>query len=310
MFPEFIVIGAMKAGTTTLFHDLRTHTHAYIPDKELNALTDDNVLTRSGREEYAARYARIQPGQRAGDVSTTYAMLPQIDGCAERARTVLGAETRIVYLVRDPVERILSQHHHERQYGLMTLGIDDAVRQYERYVAFSQYARQLDPWLDCFGADMIKVVRLEDYRCARTQVVRSISEFIGTAFRGEDIETAQIHNESRAKPILRGPWRSIHRSAVYRRAVRPLMSSEMRERIRGIALPRSTEKRERPSAATVAFLVERLRDDLERQRRMLGDTLTSYSPEQLLSQHVPHEESPGQSGAERMSMFDVPPIKP
>lgn len=291
MLPEFLVIGAMKAGTTTLFHDLRTHTRAFIPDKELNALTDDGVLSSSGQAAYAARYDGIRRDQRAGDVSTTYAMAPEIPGCAERARRVLKAETKIIYLIRHPIERILSQHHHERQAELVSSGIDDAVRQHERYVAFSQYARQLDPWIDAFGIDKVMVVSLEEYHAARTVTVERISEFIDAPFLGDEIDGTRVFNESRAKPLLRGGWQTFQESGFYRRAIRRLLSAETRARVRNIALPRSTMERETPSAETVTFLIERLSDDLERQRRMLGDMVAAYQPESLLRRHRPPSES-------------------
>jgi hypothetical protein len=270
----------MKAGTTTLFHDLRRNRHLALPEKEIGALTSDDILSMSGRRRYEEVFSGRRAEQLAGDISTTYTMLPERAGCAERARTLLPATTRIIYLIRNPVERIISHHRHELQQGTINVGIDEAVRTLPRFIARSQYARQLEPWVAAFGRDNVRVVRLEDYKTARSRTVTELCEFLGVPDDADAIDADRVYNSGRSKPLVRGAWRTIHDSALYRRTIRPHLTPELRSRIRHVLLPRSPVDRERPTASTSAFLVDMLADDLRRQEAMLGES--AWSSDQLL----------------------------
>lgn len=286
MLPRFLVIGAMKAGTTTLFHDLRRNPHIDLPEKEVGALTTDAVLRSHGAEQYASIYGHAtRPRMLAGDVSTTYAMLPNIAGCARRAYSLLDPSARIIYIVRDPIARIISHHRHERQERMITDGIDDAVRRYGRFTAFSQYARQLEPWIGHFGRDQILVLRFEDYVASRNETIAEVCAFLAVPMAGDPIDEDVIHNQSDAKPEVRGVWRRLSSNVAYRHMVRPLMNPEVRARIRHAVLPRSVVPAERPSRSTVEYLVSELADDLAEQRR-LGIGACSLTPEELLEHHT------------------------
>jgi len=265
--PDFLVIGAMKAGTTTLYHDLRRHPHLFLPEKEIGALGSDDVLTATGARRYGDVFAGRRPGQLAGDVSTTYAMAPTIEGCARRAHKLSGGDLRIIYLVRDPIERILSHHHHERQQGTVTVGIDQAVRTDERFIAYSQYARQLRPWIEVFGLERISIVALEDYCQAREATIAELCASLGVEADAAKVD-GQIHNASAGKATVTGMWRAVRDNGVYRRFVRPLLSPEQRTRFRHVVLPPSTLGRDRLDRSTLGFLSEALADDLDAQRAM------------------------------------------
>ena len=84
--PEFLVIGAMKAGSTTLYEDLRAQPGVFVAEKELDSLSKPDV----DRAAYAALFAAAASGPVAGDVSATYARLPETDRRRRRAGRVLG----------------------------------------------------------------------------------------------------------------------------------------------------------------------------------------------------------------------------
>src|SRR5262245_60208451 len=105
--PNFLVIGAMKSGTTTFYHDLAAHPDVFLAEKELGALSRDVATV-----EYASYFKRAKPEQLCGDVSTTYSMCPDVSGVADRAKKNLSRNTKIIYLVREPVARAISHHYH------------------------------------------------------------------------------------------------------------------------------------------------------------------------------------------------------
>ena len=75
--PGFLIIGAMKAGTTTLYHDLLTNPQVFFPlDKEPGNLASHDVLGEDGRGRYASIFKTARPDQICGEASTTYTKLP------------------------------------------------------------------------------------------------------------------------------------------------------------------------------------------------------------------------------------------
>src|SRR5215211_9390855 len=106
--PNFLVIGAMKAGTTSLYHYLRHHPQVFMPEiKELNFF---NPLRnwRRGVEWYEEQFEGIPDSVVAiGEASTSYTKFPWIREVPARITSVLG-EIRLIYVVRDPIERMQS----------------------------------------------------------------------------------------------------------------------------------------------------------------------------------------------------------
>ena len=86
------------------------------------------------------------------DASTAYSKRPDFEGVPERAVAVLPAGFKVIYMVRHPIERIVSQHHHAHFAGEVGASIDDAVRQHDRFIHYSRYAYQLEPWLEAVGS--------------------------------------------------------------------------------------------------------------------------------------------------------------
>ena len=75
--PDFLIIGGMKCGSTTLFRDLDTSPAVSFPaHKEPHNLLDDAVLSGEGKAKYAGLYKHARPDQRLGDASTGYTKLP------------------------------------------------------------------------------------------------------------------------------------------------------------------------------------------------------------------------------------------
>ncbi len=260
---DFLVIGAMKCGTTTLYHDLRRQPGIFLPDKESNLLLQDVV---------PAVFSKAGSGQCCGEVCPDYAKLPDIDGVAATAAT---AGPKIIYLVRHPVDRMISHHHFisswpaPRNRG-MGQDIDVAVANFPELVNYSRYAYQLKPWIDHLGRDSVLVMRFEDYVKDRAGSVRAICEFIGVDFEVEQLEDDAVHNASSARPVLTPFWKKIRENALYRSVVRPFTSLEMRDRIRRWILPAAKGRPAPPSPETLAGVTAAFRSDLLELQEMLG----------------------------------------
>lgn len=269
-FPDVLIIGAMKAGTTSLYMDLTQHQRVFFTDdKEPHALCSDEVLSDAGRRAYADYYRRAEPQQLCCDASTAYAKRPDYDGVAERAGQLLPPDYKAIYLVRHPLERIVSQHHHEFTMGLVGPSIDEAVAEHARYVQYSSYAYQLRPWVDAIGMERIAVVRFEDYVARRQEVVGDLLRFLGLDAEDYRAEADKVYNRSVGKHAKNRFWNRIQGSQAYRRFVRPLIPLGLRLKLYQWILPSAPPRPAPPRPETVARLRASLADDVQALQRLL-----------------------------------------
>jgi len=261
-FPDLLIVGAMKSGTTTLFRDLEAHPGVFFPaDKEPGNLGDDEVLTDAGRRRYAAMFARAGSDQVAAEASTAYTKRPDIEGSARRALEVCGPETRIVYIVRDPVMRLRSHHYHEFARGNMPRDIGEAVETHPELVSYSRYAWQIGPWIEAFGEDRVRIVPLEDYVADRRGMSSAMHRFLGLEARPDLIEPEKVHNKGDDKPINTPLWLTITHSWPYRKLVRPLLSAGVKQAFARLVLPKAPPRPPPPDEELSLALVSRFEAD-------------------------------------------------
>lgn len=251
LLPHFLVIGAMKSGTTSLYHDLGQHPDIVLAQKELSALTRPSKPGIA--DAYRAAFARARPGATLGDVSTTYSMHPHLADVSERARSVLCPATKIVYLVRDPVARIISHHHHDLSIRRSQNDIDTAVRTDPRFLDFTRYASQARPWVEAFGDDALHVVCFEEYARNRASVVREIFDFLGVPAPAVQVDT-RVHNKSQGKSVAVGGWARMAANPVYRQVLRPLLPDSFRGRLMHSVLPTAPTRPRPPAADTISLI--------------------------------------------------------
>jgi len=187
--PSFLIIGAMKAGTTSLFRDLRHNPAIFMPsDKELNNLNNDEVFSEMGRSEYEAIFKNATQSQICGEASTAYTKLPDIQGVPKRACDLLGSDLRVIYLVRNPIGRLISQYHHSVIVSGLKLQIDDAVFNHAPLVNYSKYAMQITPWIKQFGSDRVRILVMEEYVENRASTIESICGFLEVPSNADKVQ--------------------------------------------------------------------------------------------------------------------------
>ena len=270
-FPNFLIIGGMKCGSTTLFRDLLTNPRIYFPiDKEPENLCHDEVLSPAGRARYAAHFAAARSEQICAEASTAYTKRPDFEGMAQRALTICGPELRVLYLIRDPLARAISHHYHEYSRGNMPQSIDQAVRDFPALINYSRYAMQAEPWLDVFGPERVRFVRFEQYVTNRSELCARICSFLGVESRPDLIEADKVFNKSEGKAVMGGPWRHVAYSRLYRKVIRPVLPMRFKDRFKETVLPKAPERPAPPTDETVEFIRAQVADDQARLAELLS----------------------------------------
>ena len=177
MLPNFILIGAPKAGSTSLYHYLRHHPRVFMPaDKEpeyfLGGAAWENGLAR-----YEALFADAGDAIAVGEASVRYSVHPYRAGAPERIAAVVPS-ARLLYVVRDPVDRIVSQWMHNRRIYREDRPLVEAVRD-DRYLQVSRYGYQLERFLEHFPREQLLVVISERLRHQRAAELDRVFEFLG-----------------------------------------------------------------------------------------------------------------------------------
>jgi sulfotransferase family protein len=274
--PNFLVIGAMKAGTTSLYHYLREHPQIFMPKiKELDYFAVDESWAR-GPEWYLQQFAGSDGAAAVGEASTAYSKYPHYPNAPKRiARTL--PDCRLIYVVRDPVERILSHYRHRVAVGAEREPIDRAVFGNPIYLDYTRYAMQLDRYLEHFDRERIRVVASEGLRHDRQVAVRSVYAFLGVdpdvtpeTMRHEYYRTA---NRARFPAIAWSMRRAIRRRFPAAKRAKELVDSFGRS-IRQHREPEAEAREDDPGAAMPdtlrPFIAHELRSDALRLRAFLG----------------------------------------
>lgn len=278
----FLVIGAMKSGTTTLYHDLALldgmGSH---PTKEPGLFADRRTDAAVGRD--LVRFL-AQTAGRVGDFSTNYTMARSYPGVPARAHRILGGDVSIVYLVRDPIRRAVAHHHHWLARGRTVSDVDRALREDPAFVDVSSYGTQLRLWEEEFGQSHVKVVVFEHYVRNRAAVVNDIAATLGLRALRMPVGDA-VFNADAGGRVARGLAGRIVTSRPYQLLGRRLLPPPLRQRVAARML-RDAGARMYPSDTTLAWLRDRLEPDLrafvsmlqwERPPWDLDETITELS---------------------------------
>lgn len=201
--PDFLVIGAQRSGTSSLYKYLGQHP-SIVPS--LRKETEFFTARHSAGEAWyrahfplQARHDNLENGrQLTFEADPSYLFDPR---APLRAKTLVP-EAKIVVLLRDPVARAVSHYNHNRRIGQETFSLSEALdleddrlrgevermwldpfypaKSYHRYSYMTRgiYVEQLERWLELFSADRIKVIHSDDLFTRPAEVYGDLLRFL------------------------------------------------------------------------------------------------------------------------------------
>jgi hypothetical protein len=137
VLPNFLCLGAQKAGTTTLWHILNQHPDIYLPDnpRETKFFTHERFYAR-GISYYELFHFANWNGQKAVGEKTPEYLFHK--GVPERINKTLGADIKFIVSLRSPSQRAFSQFRHNYQGQCENLDFNQALYEEERRVSQSE----------------------------------------------------------------------------------------------------------------------------------------------------------------------------
>lgn len=177
LLPNLIIIGAMKCGTTSLHHYLNLHPEIHMsPVKELDFfITEKNW--RKGLAWYQSQF--IEPAKVIGESSPNYTKYPAFRDVPKRMSALIP-DAKLIYLVRDPIKRIVSHYLHQYIDRAEYRSFNEALSELNNnhYILCSLYAIQLEQFLTYYPLSRVLVVSLEELRYNRFSTLRKIFCFL------------------------------------------------------------------------------------------------------------------------------------
>jgi hypothetical protein len=195
--PNLLILGAAKCGTTSLHHYLAAHPEISMSElKELDFFLPDRNWGK-GVDWYRSNFpvaTRLR-----GESSTGYTRNREADAAARLIHELLG-KPKLIYLVRDPIDRIRSDYHQHRAVGVEDRSLGEALAEPDnRYIEASRYGSRIAPYVERFGAEQILIESQERLLNDRRAVLARTFEFLGVKSDFESAEFERIWERSEGK---------------------------------------------------------------------------------------------------------------
>ncbi|GAB4244142.1 MAG: hypothetical protein Kow0049_33950 [Stanieria sp.] len=192
--PDFIIAGAAKGGTSSLYNYLSHHPQILLPHKKELDFFWKNF--QKGTDWYLAHFPSItdQPNFITGEATPNYIRFSVV---AERIYQSFPG-VKLIFLLRNPVERAISWHYHKVNHGQINSNLADAIalelKQLETQnvaelakagyrnpdnILGSLYLYQLQPWLELFNREQFLILPSEELYTNPAQVMEKVFKFLG-----------------------------------------------------------------------------------------------------------------------------------
>jgi hypothetical protein len=276
--PDFLGLGAQKAGTSWIYSCLYDHPQVCIPVKDLHFFSRERNWSR-GFAWYEEHFARCGPDTVAGEFSTSYLADPE-SAARIHARY---PDVKLLACLRNPADRAFSNFLNDLQAGALppATRFSDALASHPEYVEQGAYASQLQRYLTRFPRDALLLLLYDDLQRAPLEFMSSIYRFLGV---DETFVPGMLHERVN---VARVP-RSAGADRMARTAITALRRRGL-DRVVWLAkrsgLPRVTQRlNSRPTALAAhelsaeqrARLAAELAPEIDRLEPLLGRDLAAW----------------------------------
>lgn len=273
--PNFICIGAMKSGTRSLYNYLSLHPEIFMSEiKELDFFIESKNWKR-GVEWYKSNFP--ESAKNIGECSPNYTKYPKFPGVPKKMYSLLP-EAKLIYLVRDPIKRIISHYIHRVASGREKQKIEEVLTDSHKqaiYINCSKYYLQIEQYLEYYPASSILVIPTGDLASDRLNTLKKIFNFLNVDpnFFHEDF--LQVAHQSKEKSqqtdlnlrISAIPGGKLIQSAMFRFLGHRVAKELLWLPIKPPAL----------GSSTCQLLIELLQEDVQKLRSFTGYSFSDWS---------------------------------
>jgi len=200
--PNFLIIGAAKAGTTSLHAYLALHPEIHMSRHKELAFFDDRLRWSKGLDWYKSHFDSSYRVN--GEASPQYTIHPTVAGVPERIKDVLGSP-KLIYIVRDPIDRMLSEYTQIWDLWPNAKGFDLARIRASTPFHCSSYFTQLTHYLRLFPKEDILMLVLERLNKRPVETLQEVFRFLGVDHQFTSPDFTRRLNTGEEKRYV-APW--------------------------------------------------------------------------------------------------------
>lgn len=173
---NFLIIGAAKSATTSLSNALTMH-----PEVCFSNPKEPQFFSKNDWREHLTSYHSqfTKKAKLYGEGSTNYTKYPSFNTNIHDDIFEYNPDMKLIYIMRHPIERIISHYIHSYNRGYETSKqIDDAIMSNPHYINISRYAMQITPYIERFGRDKILLLFFDDFISKPQEVLDRTFKFL------------------------------------------------------------------------------------------------------------------------------------
>ncbi len=273
--PDFIIIGATRCGTTSIYSYLRRHPMIYMPPvKEPRFF---NYEYERGDEWYRSLFRDGCNAQVRGEATTSYTHWPHVVDVPERMSRLVP-NVKLIYIMRHPVERTYS-HYIVYAWSQLSLTLEEALVRDPVIVEASMYIRQIVQFLRYFSREQSLCLIYDDFKNHPSEILGKIQRFVGV----DEIDVmakgrivAEVGQAYGRRPRVSREFRAVGRVPIVSKVIHSVPKS-WRTKVYSFALGlpwgRRLAAQEAPrpmSDETRAMLLEKYREPTRELEEFLG----------------------------------------
>lgn len=305
--PDFILVGAAKSATTSLYYYLRQCEKIYLPEikepwffsfrnnapKLAQLNYPDGINVRGvhvfDEREYFSLFEQAKPGQIIGEASTSYLYLAETS--IANMKEVYGKaheHVKIIMILRNPVERAWSHYMMHVRDGIAEYDFLKAITNKvleERiqkgwtiaydYIGQGMYSKRVESYLRAFKN--VKVILFDEIEVAPGKVTQETLAFLGVGTDGLQLDTSTRYNKSGvAKAGVKGVVaKLLYTDNPFKRAIKWMVPKPMRIRVKHSLSSSLLEGKAMPDAVRLKLL-QIYREDIDKLEQLIERDLSSW----------------------------------
>lgn len=278
--PNFLIIGAPKAGTTSLYQYLKQHPQIFFPDKK-----EPHFFSFEGRtegfngpgqakfmekritklEDYERLFEPVKDEIAIGEASTSYLYIPD---AVDRIKHYLPG-VKLIAMLRHPVDRAFSHYlHHYRNGGELILDFAEAFHAEDprmadnwspfwQYKSIGFYYKHLNRYFDNFDKNNIRVYWYDDFTSNPLAVVNDIFSFLNVDSSLYCPDTSNKYNVSYIKrePRSRIIHNLLNQDNPLKSFLKGILPKKIRENTRQVVMKTNTNQLTKPQTVKLSPVV-------------------------------------------------------
>jgi hypothetical protein len=237
---DFIIVGAAKSGTTTLHDLLRQHPEIFLPKKKELHFFDNEINFQRGIETYFKNFEKTNK-LICGEITPSYMFFEKVP---KRLSSFLGKDLKLIFILRNPVDRAISHYNFNKSRGFEDLSFEDAIEieskrinvseKYKRrysYMSRGLYFSQINNFLKYYKKENIHVIIFEDFLKNKINEMNNLFSFLNLNPISLNFDYRSNYT-SRPKSIILNKF--IFKESLFKKVLRIFIGNDLRKVLRDL----------------------------------------------------------------------------